>query len=54
MEAIVDTPWDIEVIGEGISIGTLGLEVADVGRDGMDNRSVVKPGIRIATTLLID
>ena len=42
------------VSGRGTGSGTLGLDVADVGRGGRERMSGVSPGIRSATTLLME
>jgi hypothetical protein len=41
-------------IGRGIERGRLGFEVADVGRGGSESRGAVMPGIKRATTFLIE
>lgn len=40
--------------GNGMEIGTFGLEVADVGIGGRASSERVRPGIRRATTFCID
>ena len=42
------------VCGSGTCMGTLGFDVADVGRGGRERMSGVSPGIRRATTLLTE
>ena len=49
-------PEDVEASGwgKGTCSGRFGLAVADVGGGGRERRSGVRPGIRRATTLLIE
>jgi hypothetical protein len=41
-------------VGRGIERGRLGFDVADVGRGGNERRGGVMPGIKRATTFLIE
>jgi hypothetical protein len=40
--------------GIGIGIGTLGLDVAEVGRGGKESIEGVRPGMRMTTTFRIE
>lgn len=57
IQAAVDTSavllslWKGVGDASGITIGTLGLEVAEVGRGGNESISEVSPGTKITTTL---
>lgn len=41
-------------VGSGIERGRLGFDVADVGKGGSERRDGVMPGIRRATTFLME